>query len=134
MAWATAAGSMAPRSGGREKLRLRGGRPAQQSFGAEMFVNRRPLNSVAAAADAPTETLRFGRLQQSWIPCERDTNAATIHQIDGQRVARQLDVLDSLIAQRSAHRESGNRQAASANSMVLNGHDGTCGHDLFNGR
>jgi hypothetical protein len=63
-----------------------GGRAAEQSFGAQVFVDVRRVNAVPAAGDTPVLPLGRGFIQQTWMPGERDRDRPPIPQRDSQRV------------------------------------------------
>src|SRR5271165_345629 len=49
-----------------------GGRSPQQTLGADVFVNVRPMDAVAAPGNLPVAPLLGGGMEQPGIPRERD--------------------------------------------------------------
>jgi len=76
---------------------LRSGRAAQQAFCAEVFVYVGPVDSISAAGDLPTGTLRRGCVQEARVPCERHRDRASIHQVHRQRILGEPHVCHSFI-------------------------------------
>lgn len=58
--------------------------PAQQSFGAQVFVEVRPVDAIAAAAGLPDCPLFGGRVEEAGIPGEGHRDGAAIHQVDAE--------------------------------------------------
>jgi hypothetical protein len=68
----------------------KGGRAAEQTFGAEVFVQIGPVDAIPGAGDSPFLALLFGGVQQLWIPGKRHGDSAPILQGHGQRVAEKV--------------------------------------------
>jgi len=73
----------------------RGG-AAQESFGAEVFVDIRPMDAVPTAARSPVRPLLGRGVQQSGIPCQRNRDRAPVDEIDAQRILVATHVFDAL--------------------------------------
>lgn len=73
------------------------GRAAQQAVGAQIFVDLRPVDAVAAAGGLPLGALFRRGGEEAWIPGERDGDGAAVHQIDDQAVRVTADIGDAFI-------------------------------------
>ena len=70
---------------------------AQQSLGTDVFVNFRPLDTVAASGNLLIAALLGGGLEQPWIPGERDRDGAAVFEAHAQRALIEGNIDDSLI-------------------------------------
>jgi hypothetical protein len=73
------------------------GRAAQESLGADVFVNFWPVDTVAASGNLPITALIGGGVEQPWVPRERDGDGTTVLQPNAQRVLIKRYVRHSLI-------------------------------------
>ena len=44
-------------------------RSTQQTLGADVFVDFRPMDAISAARNFPITALLAGGMEQPWIPC-----------------------------------------------------------------
>src|ERR671912_1879674 len=75
-------------------------RSAEEAIRAKVFVHVRPVDAVTAAGDPPILPLRFGGVEQPRVPDERYAYRPSVHQSDGQRILRDLDVFHTLVSRR----------------------------------
>src|SRR5271166_1790718 len=83
--------------GSRSGFLLRCRRSSKQSLGADVLVDLRPVNAVAASGNLPIAALLGGSLEQPWIPGERDRDGAAVLQAHAQRVLIERNISDPLI-------------------------------------
>jgi hypothetical protein len=79
---------------------LRRRRAAQQSFGAQVFVQVGPVNPISSASNLPIPALRRCGVKQARIPYQRHCDDAPIPQTHAERIGRGLHVQHSLICHR----------------------------------
>jgi hypothetical protein len=58
----------------------------QQAFGAQIFVQERPVDSLTRAIEPPHIALFFGALLEARIPGQRERDRPTVVEIDDERV------------------------------------------------
>ena len=71
------------------------GRAAQQARRAEIFIDVRPMEAEACAADAPVCALGFRGVAEPWVPDEGDDDGSPVDQVYGESVGSEVNVLDS---------------------------------------
>ncbi len=69
-----------------------GRRTAEQAFGAQVFVNVRPVNSISSAADFPMRSLLLRRLKEPGIPRQGNYDGSAIGKVHRQRVLGDMHV------------------------------------------
>ena len=74
---------------------LRRSRSVQQARRAEIFVDFRPMEAEARAADAPVLALGFRGVEEPRVPDEGDDDGSTVEQVYGEGVGCEVNVLDS---------------------------------------
>jgi hypothetical protein len=58
------------------------GRSAQETGGAQIFVDIRPMNTVTRAADFPVSTLFRRCVEKPWIPDQGNNNCSAVEEVD----------------------------------------------------
>src|SRR5208337_2834380 len=78
--------------------RARGRRTPEEPLGAEILIDVRPVNAVAAARDAPVLPLGRGGVEQARIPGQRDRDGPPVPQGDAEGILGELHVGDTLVS------------------------------------
>jgi hypothetical protein len=58
----------------------------QETFGTQIFVQERPVDSLAHTVKPPSIALLFGALLKARIPGQRERDRTTVVEIDDERV------------------------------------------------
>lgn len=72
------------------------GRATQQARRAEIFVDVRPMEAEACAADPPVFALGFRGVEEPWVPDEGDDDGSPVDQVYGESIGSEVNVFDSL--------------------------------------
>src|SRR5271157_475227 len=78
--------------------RARGGRTPEEPLGAEILIDVRPMDAVAATRDAPVLPLGRGGVEQARIPGQRDRDGPPVPQGDAEGILGELHVGDTLVS------------------------------------
>src|SRR5205814_8010500 len=76
---------------------LRSGCSAEETFGAQIFIQFGPMNSVTSAGKLPILTRRGSSLQQAWIPGQRYADDSAVFQRHHEGILSEADCFDSFI-------------------------------------
>jgi hypothetical protein len=71
-------------------------RATKQTLGAQVFIQVGPVYAIASTSHIPMKTLLDAGIQQAWISHQRDSDGATVLEIDGQRVLRRVHIAHAL--------------------------------------
>src|SRR5437868_14466494 len=86
--------------------RVRGGCTPEEPLGAEILIDVRPMDAVAATRDAPVPALGRGGVEQARIPSQRDCDGPPVSQGDAEDVLGELHVAHTLIRLRCRNAHS----------------------------
>src|SRR5260370_26075445 len=67
-------------------------RPSQEAFGAQIFIQIRPVDAVSPARNFPIAKLFLRGVQKPWIPGKRHTDGPSILQLNAERVGSKTHV------------------------------------------
>ena len=67
----------------------------QEPLGSEVFIKVWPVYSVPRSGNAPVRPLLCRRMQQTWIPSQRNRYNSSVEKINAERVVSNAYVPDS---------------------------------------
>ena len=69
-----------------------GGGAAQQSIGAQIFIDVGPVNPIAAATHPPICSLPWSSVKQPRIPGQRHDDSTPVEEVYAQHVVRAMNI------------------------------------------